>query len=129
MHMLPNDGHAVNRRARRRRNVSSRPPEHESQFPLPLTTDLPVDIVLERLRVLRRRITGNGPWMASCPAHHDSTPSLSIKETEDKSLLVHCHAGCDTGTVLARLGLDFRHLYPSLYALQFGTRPRKAHHH
>ena len=42
-------------------------------------------------------------WMARCPAHDDSTPSLSIKETGDGKLLVHCHAGCEQTTVIAAL--------------------------
>ncbi|MBL8565292.1 MAG: toprim domain-containing protein [Hyphomicrobiaceae bacterium] len=42
-------------------------------------------------------------WMARCPAHDDSTPSLSIKETRDGKLLVHCHAGCEQTTIIAVL--------------------------
>ena len=42
-------------------------------------------------------------WMARCPAHDDSTPSLSIRETRDGKLLVHCHAGCEQAAVIAAL--------------------------
>lgn len=42
-------------------------------------------------------------WMARCPAHDDSTPSLSIRETRDGKLLVHCHAGCEQTAVIAAL--------------------------
>lgn len=42
-------------------------------------------------------------WMARCPAHDDSTPSLSITETCDGKLLVHCHAGCEQRAVIAAL--------------------------
>lgn len=42
-------------------------------------------------------------WMARCPAHDDSTPSLSIKETCNGKLLVHCHAGCEQSAVIAAL--------------------------
>ena len=45
---------------------------------------------------------GNG-WMARCPAHDDSTPSLSVKETADGKLLVHCHAGCAQSVVIDSL--------------------------
>jgi hypothetical protein len=41
--------------------------------------------------------------MARCPAHDDSTPSLSIRETRDGTLLVHCHAGCEQSAVIAAL--------------------------
>lgn len=38
---------------------------------------------------------------ARCPAHDDSRPSLSIGDGVDGKLLIHCHAGCDFGDVLA----------------------------
>jgi hypothetical protein len=34
-------------------------------------------------------------WSARCPAHDDSTPSLSLSYSTDGKLLVRCHAGCD----------------------------------
>ena len=92
-------------------------------FPPIAATDLPADAVLARLKALRRRIAGYGPhWQASCPAHCDTKPSLSITETAEGVLLVKCFAGCDTEDVLAELGLTPKHLFPSLYALQFGER-------
>ena len=33
-------------------------------------------------------------WIDRCPAHDDNNPSLSIKETADGKLLLHCFAGC-----------------------------------
>ena len=50
-------------------------------------------------------------WMACCPAHEDSTPSLSITESRDGMLLVHCHAGCSQAAVIA--GLRERGLWQS----------------
>lgn len=40
--------------------------------------------------------------MCRCPAHADSTPSLSVRPGA-KRLLFHCFAGCGTGQVLAAL--------------------------
>jgi putative DNA primase/helicase len=40
-------------------------------------------------------------WIARCPAHDDRKPSLSIGETKDGKILVHCHAGCDQDHVIA----------------------------
>jgi len=95
----------------------------ETPFPPIKPTDLPADIVLARLSALRSRIRGKGPsWMASCPAHRDSTPSLSLTETAEGALLLHCWGGCKTEAVLSKLELDFSDLYPSCYALQYGTR-------
>lgn len=40
--------------------------------------------------------------MCRCPAHADSSPSLSVRPGA-KRLLFHCFAGCETGQVLAAL--------------------------
>jgi putative DNA primase/helicase len=53
-------------------------------------------------RALRGHRSGSG-WMACCPAHDDTTPSLSISETEDGKPLVHCHAGCSQQAVISKL--------------------------
>lgn len=42
-------------------------------------------------------------WMAPCPAHEDKSPSLSIRDTDDGKILVHCHAGCDQSVVIGEL--------------------------
>jgi hypothetical protein len=104
-------------------------PTHSTPIPDTSPADLPADTVLKRLRALRRRITGSGPsWQAACPAHADSRPSLSLTETAEGVLLVHCWGGCATEQVLAKLGLTLKSLYPSQYALQFGRRPHAALH-
>lgn len=43
-------------------------------------------------------------YMAKCPAHDDRTPSLSIALSVTGKLLVKCHAGCEQGRVIDRLG-------------------------
>lgn len=45
-----------------------------------------------------------------CPAHDDSTPSLSVTDG-DKGVLVKCFAGCATGDVTHALGLELRDLF------------------
>ncbi|MCC7409044.1 MAG: DUF3987 domain-containing protein, partial [Phycisphaeraceae bacterium] len=51
-------------------------------------------------------------WMARCPAHEDRKPSLSIGEGDDGRALLHCHAGCEAGQVVAAIGLDLADLMP-----------------
>jgi putative DNA primase/helicase len=41
-------------------------------------------------------------WMARCPSHDDSKPSLSLTE-RDGRILVKCHAGCAQSAVIAAL--------------------------
>ena len=66
------------------------------------------DTLLNRLE--RVRETAPGQWLACCPAHEDRSPSLSIKQTDDR-LLVYCFAGCPAGDVLAAVGLELRDLF------------------
>ncbi len=42
-------------------------------------------------------------YLAPCPVHNDSTPSLAIKDGTDGKLLVRCHAGCSNADVIAAL--------------------------
>ena len=53
------------------------------------------------IRGLEARRSGSA-WMAKCPAHEDSNPSLSIREASGKVLL-HCHAGCTQRDVVEAL--------------------------
>lgn len=40
---------------------------------------------------------------ARCPAHDDTTPSLSIKDGDNGNLLLFCHAGCEFSAIVAAL--------------------------
>ena len=42
-----------------------------------------------------------------CPAHNDNQASLTITQG-NKCTLFHCHAGCNTGDILAAVGLDMK---------------------
>lgn len=64
------------------------------------------------VRLHGRRKMGNGNWLAKCPAHEDRSPSLSLKQTDDGTILLHCFGGCGVNEVLAALGLDARELFP-----------------
>lgn len=72
-----------------------------------------------------------------CPAHVDDSPSLSLAEASDGRALIHCHAGCDTFTVMAALSCPVRYLSavpqttPEQYAAAFSRRrtfpPMRSH--
>ena len=51
-------------------------------------------------------------WMACCPAHDDRSPSLAIKQANDR-ILMHCFAGCSVGSIIAALGLNMGDLFSS----------------
>lgn len=61
-------------------------------------------------RLDRVRQTAPGRWIARCPAHEDRSPSLSIREIDDR-VLIHDHGGCATAEVLGALGLGLADLY------------------
>lgn len=69
-----------------------------------------IDALLTRLQRVRQ--TGAGHWTALCPAHADRSPSLSIHETRDGRILIHCFAGCGPGEILSSVGLTFSDLFP-----------------
>lgn len=49
-------------------------------------------------------------YLALCPGHHDTKPSLSIKEADGK-ILVQCFAGCELMDILKPLGLEPKNLF------------------
>jgi hypothetical protein len=63
--------------------------------------------IINRLNGAKKLGTG---WQACCPVHADRNPSLSIRE-EGRKILVHCHAGCSTESVLEALSLTFSDLF------------------
>lgn len=63
------------------------------------------------LRSTGKRVDDHGARAAAqCPAHDDQQPSLSVTRI-DQSVLLYCHAGCQTDDVLGVLGLSQRDLY------------------
>ena len=69
----------------------------------------PAERVVLRLGKVRGR---NGSWTAQCPAHEDKSPSLSVRETEDGRVLVHCFGGCAVHDVVGAVGMDMTDLFP-----------------
>lgn len=61
-------------------------------------------------RLERVKATAAGAWIASCPAHEDKRPSLSVRQTDDR-VLIHCWAGCGAGDVVAAVGLSLADLF------------------
>lgn len=62
---------------------------------------------IARLEGVEKVFTG---WVARCPSHADSSPSLSISDGE-KGLVLYCHAGCATQDVVDAMGLRLADLF------------------
>ena len=69
----------------------------------------PIRVVLAKFPDAKK--TGAG-WTARCPAHDDRHASLSINVGDGGKVLLHCHAGCTTETIVAKLGLKLADLFP-----------------
>jgi len=57
-------------------------------------------------------------YQAVCPSHDDKSPSLSIKQGDDR-ILLYCHAGCSADEITGAMGLQLRDLFD-------GTQPIKS---
>ena len=65
------------------------------------------EILLPKLEGVKK---SGGSFMARCPAHDDSTASLSITEGKEHPVVLNCKAGCQTADILAKVGLTWEDL-------------------
>ena len=56
------------------------------------------------------KLIGDNSYQCICPSHPDKKASLTITE-EDNKILMHCHAGCDTNSILSKVGLIEKDLF------------------
>lgn len=74
----------------------------------------PIDRILALLPKAKPRQPGQ--YSACCPgpnhANGDRAPSLSVRETPDGAVLLHCFAGCSVHEIVAALGLEMTDLFP-----------------
>ena len=78
------------------------------------------NLIIDRLE--HCRATGSNRWIARCPAHKDSSPSLVITQPDNERVLIHCHAGCSPGAILDALRLDWGALMPDKDSSYSATR-------
>lgn len=81
--------------------------------------------LLERLEGVRE--VAPGRWYARCPGHEDKRPSLSIRELEDGTVLLHDFAGCTATDILAAVGMELSDLFPYRGADRGPCRPNHWH--
>src|SRR6185437_11969141 len=78
--------------------------------------------ILARLKGVKRN--GKG-FVARCPAHDDSNPSLAVSDGADGKVLLHCHAGCTLDAILAALGLATSDLFAADTAITRAPAPKR----
>jgi len=66
--------------------------------------------ILNHLNKVKR--TGDGRYIACCPAHDDVSPSLTIRALPDGRVLMHCFGGCDIESILSAMDLHLADLFP-----------------
>lgn len=64
--------------------------------------------ILSRFEGVKQR--NNNSYQCKCPAHKDKQASLTISG-ENEKILFHCHAGCNTETILSQVNLSFKDLH------------------
>jgi len=82
-----------------------------------------IEALAERLHA---KNTGDGRWMARCPAHDDHTPSLSLRRGRAGRNLVHCFGGCPPKDIARATGLPLKELLADTPTLQVRRRPRRS---
>jgi hypothetical protein len=82
------------------------------------------DEIIARLDGVRER--GPGRWSAKCPSHEDKSPSLSIRECDDGTILLHDFGGCDALSIVNAIGIEFADLFPArnIRRVDHRERPR-----
>jgi hypothetical protein len=79
------------------------------------------EALLDRLEGVKQ--TSPDQWVARCPAHEDKHPSLSIAETADGVILLHCFSGCGIESIVSAIGLNLSDLFPPMPEAYGGGRP------
>lgn len=70
----------------------------------------PTEKTLSRLDKVHLRQSGQ--WSAQCPAHADKGPSLSVRESPNGGVLIHCFAGCTVHEIVGAMGMELHELFP-----------------
>lgn len=81
----------------------------------------PLEKVLSRLQRCSRSGTKPDQYVALCPAHDDTEPSLAVGMGEKGGVLLHCFRGCTKDLILEALRMTPRELYEDTSA---APRPR-----
>lgn len=76
-----------------------------------------IDLLLSNLQQVKKR--GDNCWIACCPAHDDSDPSLAIRLVNDGRILLKCFAGCSALEIVHSMGMEIKDLFPAVEQYQY----------
>jgi hypothetical protein len=66
---------------------------------------------LEALLSRLQKVKGKGnSFVACCPAHQDKSPSLAIRQADER-ILLHCFAGCSVDDIVSAVGMELSDLF------------------
>ncbi len=57
-------------------------------------------------------------WMVRCPAHDDGTASLAVGSGLNGRIVLFCHAGCETASIVSAMSLSLSDLFPPKEPIQ-----------
>lgn len=78
-----------------------------------------IENILDRLEKVKS--TGKDRYLAICPAHEDKSPSLAIRQVDDR-VLIHCFAGCSAPDIMASIGLTIDDLFEEKFVPSNGIK-------
>jgi DNA primase len=52
-------------------------------------------------------------WIAQCPAHDDTSPSLYIDLGANEKVLIKCWSGCGANEIVTSVGMQLFELFPA----------------
>ncbi|MCP5273491.1 MAG: DNA primase [Burkholderiales bacterium] len=81
----------------------------ETTYKRDYTNKRGIDHLLSQLFKVKK--TGNGRYLACCPAHQDKNPSLAIRD-DDGTILLKCFAGCSAFEIVSSIGMELSDLFP-----------------
>lgn len=82
----------------------------------------PIEAVLDRLANVKK--IGEFRWQARCPAHDDRSPSLSVTEGSEGTVLIKCWAGCSIDSIVRAIGLNLSDLFPKSDKYERSNAPK-----
>lgn len=70
--------------------------------------------MIENILAVLDKVKRTGPnnWMACCPAHDDSNPSMTLHAADDGRILVKCFAQCSFEEIVGAVGLGWEPWFP-----------------